>query len=290
MAQKGSGSHTPKSRQSTPAVYVEQEWQKTGSPAADDGLDWAAADREDPEEWECVACGKTFRSEAAWNSHERSKKHAKEIERLKREMLQDHEELGLEIDDDAGPAEAPPPTPPETGPVSVEDVPDHVSEAESDPKVTPAETETEHKDQDQPDKVEMSKRDKRRLREASRAVQQSPQVCCPLPCSSRYQSNIRLATCADNLLTAGQNYSRTFARLAMPLQSQKTTSRPNTTNEVRRIGNRCRYNSSLPHQLRNIFRWILRLRKSQQSVALVSKPVIPSRKTRTASGFVYICD
>jgi hypothetical protein len=42
---------------------------------ADDDLEWAAAEGgDDPEEWECVACGKIFRSEAAWDSHERSKK------------------------------------------------------------------------------------------------------------------------------------------------------------------------------------------------------------------------
>lgn len=62
----------------------------------DDDLEWAAAEGgEDPEEWECVACGKSFRSEAAWDSHERSKKHMKEVERLKREMEEDDEELGL---------------------------------------------------------------------------------------------------------------------------------------------------------------------------------------------------
>ncbi|THH16676.1 hypothetical protein EW146_g4023 [Bondarzewia mesenterica] len=47
------------------------------------------------EEWECVACGKTFRSEASWDSHERSKKHLKAVEMLKREMEMEEEELGL---------------------------------------------------------------------------------------------------------------------------------------------------------------------------------------------------
>jgi DnaJ family protein A protein 5 len=65
-------------------------------------LDWAAAEGEDPEEWECVACRKTFRSEAAWDSHERSKKHMKEVERLQREMQEENEELGLEEDDEEG--------------------------------------------------------------------------------------------------------------------------------------------------------------------------------------------
>ena len=51
---------------------------------------------EEAEEWECVACGeKTFRSEAAWNSHERSKKHMKAVERLRSEMEEDEKELEL---------------------------------------------------------------------------------------------------------------------------------------------------------------------------------------------------
>ena len=58
-------------------------------------LDWAAAEGDDLEEWECVACRKTFRSEAAWDSHERSKKHMKEVERLKREMQDDDQDLDL---------------------------------------------------------------------------------------------------------------------------------------------------------------------------------------------------
>jgi DnaJ homolog subfamily A member 5 len=58
-------------------------------------LDWAAAEGDDLEEWECVACRKTFRSEAAWDSHERSKKHMKEVEKLKREMQADNQDLDL---------------------------------------------------------------------------------------------------------------------------------------------------------------------------------------------------
>lgn len=61
-------------------------------------MEWAAAEGEDEEEWECVACGKSFRSEAAWDSHERSRKHLKAVETLKREMEQENEELALEGD------------------------------------------------------------------------------------------------------------------------------------------------------------------------------------------------
>ncbi|KAK7454544.1 hypothetical protein VKT23_011298 [Stygiomarasmius scandens] len=98
-----SGSSTPnytqrKNEQDTAAKtkYIEQEWQKLDTRAGHDDLEWAAAEGEDPEEWECVACGKTFRSEAAWDSHERSRKHMKEVERLRREMEDENFELGLD--------------------------------------------------------------------------------------------------------------------------------------------------------------------------------------------------
>lgn len=65
-------------------------------------LDWAAAEGDDLEEWECVACRKTFRSEAAWDSHERSKKHMKEVENLKREMQVDDQDLDLHGENEDG--------------------------------------------------------------------------------------------------------------------------------------------------------------------------------------------
>ncbi|KAL0580009.1 hypothetical protein V5O48_002012 [Marasmius crinis-equi] len=98
-----SGSSTPvatasrkKPTQPPIEAYVEQDWQKIDTRTQHVDLEWAAAEGEDPEEWECVACGKTFRSEAAWDSHERSKKHMKEVERLRREMEHENAELGLE--------------------------------------------------------------------------------------------------------------------------------------------------------------------------------------------------
>ncbi|KAJ7726051.1 DnaJ-domain-containing protein [Mycena maculata] len=104
--------------------YVEQEWQRVDALRAHDDLEWAAAEgADDPEEWECVVCGKSFWSEAAWDSHERSKKHLREVERLKREMLEDDEEFGLaeEVEEEAAedvrrtpspPVEDPPVSPP----------------------------------------------------------------------------------------------------------------------------------------------------------------------------------
>ncbi|KAJ3854442.1 DnaJ domain-containing protein [Lentinula lateritia] len=93
-----SGSSTPNSRKIfTPdTAYIEQDWQKIDSRVGEHDLEWAIAEGDDPEEWECVACNKSFRSEAAWDSHERSKKHLREVERLRREMLDEEETLGLD--------------------------------------------------------------------------------------------------------------------------------------------------------------------------------------------------
>ncbi|KAF8962691.1 hypothetical protein BDZ97DRAFT_1823537 [Flammula alnicola] len=83
-------------KQKAAEAYVEQEWQKVENKALHADLDWAAAEGEESEEWECVACRKTFRSEAAWDSHERSKRHMKEVEKLRREMEEEDEDLELD--------------------------------------------------------------------------------------------------------------------------------------------------------------------------------------------------
>jgi DnaJ homolog subfamily A member 5 len=91
-----SGTVTPKKTAPKKNAFVAQDWQRVAEPsdgAAD--LEWARAEGAEDEEWECIACHKTFRSEAAWNSHERSKKHLRAVEQLKREMQ--NEELELEL-------------------------------------------------------------------------------------------------------------------------------------------------------------------------------------------------
>ena len=87
-------------RQQVVEEYVEQDWQKVDNTHMHADLDWSAAEGEDSEEWECVACRKSFRSEAAWDSHERSKKHMKEVERLRREMLADNEDFDLDEEEE----------------------------------------------------------------------------------------------------------------------------------------------------------------------------------------------
>ncbi|KAI5892402.1 DnaJ-domain-containing protein [Schizophyllum commune H4-8] len=95
-ASKAGQSTTRSTTEAAAAAYVEQEWQKTNHHDTHADLEWAFAEGEDPEEWECVACGKSFRSEAAWDSHERSRKHMVQVERLRREMEKEDEELGFE--------------------------------------------------------------------------------------------------------------------------------------------------------------------------------------------------
>ncbi|CAE6512485.1 unnamed protein product [Rhizoctonia solani] len=77
------------------AKFVEQEWQRSRN-NADDHTDLERGLAEGGgDEYECVVCSKSFQSEAAWLSHERSKKHMKEVEKLKREMKEEDVELGL---------------------------------------------------------------------------------------------------------------------------------------------------------------------------------------------------
>lgn len=57
-------------RMKAAAEYQEQAWQ-----VVQDSSEESQAESEAGEALECVACNKTFQSEASWNNHERSKKH-----------------------------------------------------------------------------------------------------------------------------------------------------------------------------------------------------------------------
>lgn len=70
---------------------------------------WATARPADEEEgeseeeleedhYECVACNKTFKSERQYEAHEKSKKHQKAIQSLKRQMQKDNAHLDLDKD------------------------------------------------------------------------------------------------------------------------------------------------------------------------------------------------
>ncbi|KAI9056822.1 DnaJ-domain-containing protein [Trametes sanguinea] len=190
------GTRTPNSKPA-PApqtVFVEQEWQKATPREDDADLEWAAAEGEDEEEWECVACGKSFRSEAAWDSHERSRKHLRAVETLRRQMEKENEEFGLgehgtHLEDADEGAEAPPDSdpdddvpaenPPPGEPVVSESTPNEEgnSDAEQEPSIPVANSQqtkaksTTHSRAPSPD---ILPRSQRRSRKRNVALAEAP--------------------------------------------------------------------------------------------------------------------
>ncbi|GAA6041411.1 hypothetical protein JCM8097_005237 [Rhodosporidiobolus ruineniae] len=72
---------------------VMRAWEE-GSDLEEDGEEGDEGEEEDEVMW-CEACEKGFRSGGAWENHERSRKHQKNVERLIREMQLEDAELGL---------------------------------------------------------------------------------------------------------------------------------------------------------------------------------------------------
>lgn len=102
QAQRTADRKREQARLQAAADYVEQDWQKV------EASDSSEEEQEEPaqdgtalragEFLECVACAKTFQSEASWQNHERSKKHKQSVWRLKRDMQADDERLYLSPD------------------------------------------------------------------------------------------------------------------------------------------------------------------------------------------------
>lgn len=168
------------------AVYIEQEWQKTRVSGEED-LEWALAEgNDDPEIFECVACGKPFKSEAAWNSHERSKKHIKNVEVLRRQMEEEAMQLGLSFDpsgglgpriaEDSDQARDLATPPLEDGPDTEQESPRDTQDSPECPAKTILAEETLPEGGDEAEQIpsqeqKLSKREKRRLREARKQAQ-----------------------------------------------------------------------------------------------------------------------
>lgn len=58
-----------------------------------------AESESEEEHYECVACRKTFKSEKQWDAHEKSKKHQKAIQTLRKKMEKDNRHFNLENDE-----------------------------------------------------------------------------------------------------------------------------------------------------------------------------------------------
>lgn len=79
------------------ANYQEAEWSKTKDNWKGHETDEDDDDEEEPAvEFECVACNKTFKTEKQMEMHEKSKKHIKMVQTIKRQMRKDGVEFGLE--------------------------------------------------------------------------------------------------------------------------------------------------------------------------------------------------
>ena len=69
------------------------EWTKAREP---DDLEEETEEEIDEEHFECVACKKIFKSEQQFDAHERSKKHIKAVQALRRQVRKEGMKLGLE--------------------------------------------------------------------------------------------------------------------------------------------------------------------------------------------------
>ncbi|BGP43853.1 hypothetical protein JCM10449v2_007910 [Rhodotorula kratochvilovae] len=107
-------------REAAAARYSAQEWQSGGVDAVvkmwEEESDGEGGEGEEGEEeivW-CEACARGYRSGGAWENHERSRKHGKNVERLIREMQLEDAALGLNTAPVSPPPLSSPPSPPPT--------------------------------------------------------------------------------------------------------------------------------------------------------------------------------
>ena len=71
------------------------EWAKSRTKDEHEGGFSSESDVEE-DEWDCVVCDKTFKSEAQFKAHEKSKKHVKLLKQLQKEMREEGADLDLE--------------------------------------------------------------------------------------------------------------------------------------------------------------------------------------------------
>ena len=75
--------------------HVQPEWVKPERPVGGNPFEEEVEEEEVEEQLECVACGKTFKSEKQYEVHEESKKHRKAVQQLKRKMNKEAKAMGL---------------------------------------------------------------------------------------------------------------------------------------------------------------------------------------------------
>lgn len=98
------------------ASYVEPEWARSrpnGEMNEYEGGFSSDAESEVVEEIECVVCDKSFKSEKQFEAHEKSKKHIKAVQQLKRQMKKENADLHLDSEPEPVPEPEPRPEPAE---------------------------------------------------------------------------------------------------------------------------------------------------------------------------------
>ncbi|CAD0085397.1 unnamed protein product [Aureobasidium mustum] len=79
------------------------EWAQTITKDEHEGV-IGESESEVEEVFECVACKKTFKSEKQWDAHEKSKKHQKAVQALRKKMQKENANLNLESEPTSGDA------------------------------------------------------------------------------------------------------------------------------------------------------------------------------------------
>ncbi|KAJ0115940.1 hypothetical protein J7T55_004110 [Diaporthe amygdali] len=84
-------------------AYV-ADWAQSKGDNEDYNDEFATSEEEsEVEHYECVVCNKTFKSEKQYEAHEKSKKHVKAVQQLRRQMKE--EDLTFDLDEPASPGE-----------------------------------------------------------------------------------------------------------------------------------------------------------------------------------------
>ncbi|CAK7201894.1 hypothetical protein SEUCBS139899_004609 [Sporothrix eucalyptigena] len=121
-----------------------------------DGEFSSEAESEVQHEIECVVCDKTFKSEKQFEAHEKSKKHAKALHQLRRQMKKDNRDLN--IPDETLTPDEPEPTPKEEPPTDEENLSDE-AKPETEPKPEPKPTEEEEDEESSDENDEYAPRE-----------------------------------------------------------------------------------------------------------------------------------
>jgi DnaJ family protein A protein 5 len=107
-----------------------------------DEVEESSEEEVEEDHYECVACYKTFKSEKQFEAHERTKKHQKAVQALKRQMQKDNARLHLDEDDSSSGVNTPQKL--DEDELDKDDLPEIIEleievEGDSDPRSSPGE-------------------------------------------------------------------------------------------------------------------------------------------------------